>query len=76
VLLRGMQPAVVGLAVGLAGARIAAMTVRSVLFRVEPLDPVALGGVCAVMLLTATVASYVPARRATLVDPLIALRTE
>jgi putative ABC transport system permease protein len=73
---RGMQPVVAGLAAGLVGAAMAATAVRNVLFGVELLDPVAFGGGCAVLLLAATIASYVPARRATKIDPLVALRCE
>jgi putative ABC transport system permease protein len=76
VVVRGMQPVVFGLAAGVVGARMAAVTVRSALFGVEMLDSVAFGGGCAVLFLAAMIASYMPGRRATRVDPLVALRCE
>lgn len=76
VVIRGMQPVVIGLAAGVLGAGIAATTVRSVLFGVELIDPLAFGGGCALLVSTAVLASYVPARRAARVDPVVALRAE
>jgi ABC-type lipoprotein release transport system permease subunit len=46
------------------------------LFALSPRDPATLGAVAVLLLATALVASYVPARRATRVDPVIALRSE
>jgi len=48
----------------------------SLLFQVSPSDPVALGGACLVLLVVGGLAAYVPARRATRVDPVQALRGE
>jgi putative ABC transport system permease protein len=76
VMVQGMAPVVVGLAIGLAAGGAAALSVRSVLFGIGPLDPVALAGVSAVLLLTATIACYVPARRAASTDPAMTLRAE
>jgi putative ABC transport system permease protein len=50
--------------------------VESLLFEIAPTDPTALGAACAFMLLVGTVATYVPARRAARVDPLVALKTD
>jgi putative ABC transport system permease protein len=50
--------------------------IRALLFRVEPTDPATFVSVSALLVLTALVASYVPARRALRVDPMIALRYE
>jgi len=48
----------------------------ALLFQVSPSDPVSLGGACVVLLLVSALAAYVPARRATRVDPVQALRAE
>jgi putative ABC transport system permease protein len=76
ILIRAIKPVAAGLAVGLLAARIAAVSFQSTLFGVEPIDPLAFGGGCVVLLLAALLASYVPARRAAKVDPLTALRCE
>jgi len=63
----------------LAGFVVALGTSRllsSLLFRVSPADPVALGAACAVLLGVATLAAYLPARRATAIDPVQALRAD
>ena len=64
------------MAAGLIGARLGAVLLRSLLFGVGPLDPVALGGVVCVLLVAAGLACYVPARRAARLDPVIAMRCE
>jgi ABC-type antimicrobial peptide transport system permease subunit len=46
------------------------------LFQVQPIDPVALGAACLLLGVVALAAAYLPARRATRVDPAIALRSE
>jgi len=76
VLAQGLRPVLAGLAVGLIGARLGAALVRSLLFGVGPLDPVALGSVACLLLMAAALACYLPARRAARLDPVIALRCE
>jgi predicted permease len=66
--------AIPGIAAGLVLASILAVVARSALFGVQPLDPVALGAGVAALAIVVVSASYVPSRRATLVDPAIALR--
>jgi predicted permease len=73
---QGMRPALYGLVAGMAGAIGIAQALRSLLFRVEPTDPAALGGVALILLCTSAVACYLPARRASRLDPLAALRQE
>ncbi|HVT39779.1 MAG TPA: ADOP family duplicated permease [Gemmatimonadaceae bacterium] len=66
----------VGLLVGAFGAFIASRVLRSYLFGLSALDPVAYGGVAALLILAAGTATFLPARRATRVDPTTALRNE
>jgi len=72
----GMFLAVIGAVIGLAGAFAITRFMSSLLFGVSPTDVVTFGLVTAGLLLVALVACYLPARRATKVDPLIALRYE
>jgi putative ABC transport system permease protein len=72
----GMRMVVIGLASGLAGAAIATRVFRSMLFEVGPADPTTFLSVSAILAGVALFACYIPAQRATRVDPLIALREE
>jgi ABC-type antimicrobial peptide transport system permease subunit len=65
-----------GIVIGLAGAMGATRFLQTLLFEIGPGDPLTLGGVCALLLAVGLTACYVPARRATRVDPLVALRAE
>ena len=65
-----------GVAAGLAGALALSRAIASLLFALSPTDPLTLGGTAVLLSAVALVASYLPARRATRVDPLIALRSE
>jgi putative ABC transport system permease protein len=76
VLRRGLRLTCMGLAIGLGGALALGRVVQALLFNTSPSDPVTLAAVTALLLLVALGASYLPARRATRVDPLIALRYE
>jgi putative ABC transport system permease protein len=75
--LRGaMTPVGVGTAIGVGAAVAATRLLRSLLFEVQPLDPAAFVAAAAVLMVVALLAAYIPARRATRVDPLQALRTQ
>lgn len=65
-----------GAAVGLAAALATSRLVATLLFGVSPTDPLALGGACLVLLGAAGVAAYLPARRATSIDPVRTLRAD
>jgi ABC-type antimicrobial peptide transport system permease subunit len=74
VLWQGIRPVVAGLAVGIAGALAAGRILSSLLFQVSARDPLTIGGVALVLLGVSVVAALAPARRATRVDPMRALR--
>jgi len=76
VLRQGMKPVAVGCIAGLAGSLAATRLVASQLYGVSPTDSLTLGGVMALLLATALLACWLPARRAARVDPMEALRTE
>jgi len=72
----GMQLAAVGIALGAAGAFALTRFLANLLFEVKPGDPATFVGVSATLAIVALAASYVPARRAMRVDPMVALRHE
>ncbi|HEY2016135.1 MAG TPA: ABC transporter permease [Bryobacteraceae bacterium] len=76
VLRQGLTLAGIGLAIGLVGAVAATRLLTQLLFEVKPGDPLTYGGVTVLLALVAMAASYIPARRATKVDPLTALRQD
>jgi putative ABC transport system permease protein len=76
VLREAMNLAAAGVVLGLAGAFAAARLIQSLLFGVTPTDAVTFAGIAILLVVTALVASYIPARRATRVDPMVALRYE
>jgi putative ABC transport system permease protein len=68
--------AAIGVALGLAGALALSRTIAAMLFSLSATDPVTLGAVALLLLGTAILAGYLPARRATTIDPVVALRSE
>jgi predicted permease len=76
VLKQGVVLAAMGVGAGLVGAFFLTRTISGLLFGVTPTDPVTFGAISVLLIAIALVACYVPARRATRVDPLIALRSE
>ncbi len=76
VLREGMLLAFAGVVVGLAGTYFVGRLMKTILYQVNALDPAAISAVTAVLLLSALLACYIPARRATQVDPMVALRDE
>jgi putative ABC transport system permease protein len=66
----------IGLVLGLAGALAGGMLLRSMLYGVTPLDPAVLATACCLIGLTGVLAAYLPARRATKIEPMVALRYE
>jgi len=76
VLRQGLTLAAIGIAIGLISAIAATRLLTSLLFEVKPTDPLTYVGVALVIGAVALLASYIPARRATMVDPLVALRQE
>ena len=76
VLARGLALTLAGTALGLAGASLATRALASFLFSVRPTDPITFAAVSFLLMAVAFVASYLPARRATKVDPVVALRYE
>jgi len=76
VIRRGAALALVGVAIGTAGALALTKLLASLLYDVKPADPLTFAAVALILGLTALLACYIPAHRATTVDPLIALRYE
>lgn len=72
----GLKLTAIGVAVGLAGATVAGRLLRAFLYGISPMDPLSLLGTAGVFAAVALTASYLPARRATLGDPIEELRSE
>jgi putative ABC transport system permease protein len=75
-LMDGMGPALIGLVVGLAAGLEVGRLMRDLLYEIKPLDPEVFAAVAVVLLAVAAFACFLPARRASRLDPMQALRTE
>jgi putative ABC transport system permease protein len=73
---QGAKLALAGMLIGIAAACVATRFVARLLYGVTPTDPVTLGGMALLLLLVATFAAWLPARRATRIDPMLALRSD
>jgi putative ABC transport system permease protein len=76
VLTKGLLITGLGVAVGVGGALVLTRFLSSMLYCVKPTDPLTLVGVSLILIAVALLASYIPARRATKVDPMVALKYE
>ena len=74
--MHGLRLTAAGIGAGLAVSIVATRLLRSFLYGMSPLDPVAFDGSALAWLLIAMLASYIPAQRAARVDPAISLRYE
>ena len=72
----GLRPALVGMVLGVIGALAATQLTASMLYGVEPRDPLTFVAVVVLLVLVAVGAAWLPARRATRVDPIVALRAD
>ena len=73
---QGLRMIFIGVAIGFAGALVLTRAVESLLFGVTATDPLTFGSVTVLLVGTALLACYIPARRATKIDPMVALRYE
>ena len=76
VVIQGMTLAVAGGAIGLAAAFLLARLMSSLLFGVKASDPLTFGAISLLLTLVALLATYIPAKRAARVDPMLCLRAE
>jgi putative ABC transport system permease protein len=73
---QGLVPLAIGIAIGIAGALAAGRAIASQLFEVAPYDPLVLAATALILTTAAAIACWLPARKATRVNPVEALRTE
>jgi putative ABC transport system permease protein len=76
VLRDGLRLAMAGIVIGLVAGTFASRALSKLLFQVSPGDPLALAAVTVLLIAVALLATWLPARRAARVDPMVALRTE
>jgi putative ABC transport system permease protein len=71
-----LGPALIGIAIGVTGGLVLSRYLRTLLYGVAPTDPVTFASMSIALLAVAALACWIPARRATRIDPLVALRAE
>ena len=76
VVAQGIKLGAIGTGIGLIGAIAVAKTISALLFGVDPIDPITIAATCTLLGTAVVLASYLPARRATQVNPVDALRSE
>ncbi|HEX6650438.1 MAG TPA: FtsX-like permease family protein, partial [Pyrinomonadaceae bacterium] len=76
ILKQGLLLTVIGAAIGVAGALALTRLMSSLLFGIGAADPITFGVIVPLLMIVSLIACYLPARRATRIDPLIALRSE
>ena len=76
VLLEGLRMTAASAAIGLGAAAVLTRSLGSLLYGVKPIDPVTFGSMAAILIAVALLGCYIPARRATMVNPIVALKTD
>jgi putative ABC transport system permease protein len=76
VLLDGMRLVLISIGIGLVGSLVLTRSIAGLLYQVSPADPITFAGIAALLAAVAILACYLPARRATRVDPALTLRSE
>src|SRR5581483_6654630 len=72
----GLSPVLIGIALGVLGAALSGRMIQNLLFEVRALDPIVYAGTCLLLFAIAAIACYLPARRASRLNPVEALRHE
>jgi putative ABC transport system permease protein len=76
ILVQHLKPALIGAAAGIAGAIVLGQSLRTLVYGIRATDPITFIAMAVVLIVVAVIACWIPARRATRVDPLVALRAE